>query len=122
VDRILRQQKAERHGHESGKDMPGNVTLISRPPSVVARAPTPPAPRHSQLESPAPDTNQPTPSTNSFRDMIRQKIGSSRQPAHPPPQVPTTPRPTAQRPVNPSSGVTPLSNIGKNKPLILLRL
>jgi hypothetical protein len=57
------------------------------------------------------------PSTKNPHHTLKQKVGSLLQPANPPPQVPTTTRPIAQRPTKSSADVTPLSNIGKSKSL-----
>lgn len=114
MDRILRQQKAERQAEDSRRK-PENVSLVSRPPSVAAG---PSTSRHPQqnLESSASNINQRPPSANGSLHMFKRQVGSSVQPAHPP-QVTSTNRPIAQRPTHSSAGVTPLSNIGRSKSL-----
>lgn len=109
VDRILRQQKAESQATESGMGKPGNTVLVSK--SSVTGSVSPSNLGHSKPNSENSNTNQLPPSTT---NMLKQKEGSSLQPAHSPPNIPTTTRPIAKRPMNSSADVTPLSNIASN--------
>lgn len=142
VDRILRQQKADREAAESAKAKSENTALLSKPPSTLPsngavslpgttstslpHERPPPAPPFSEKEM----VKQRPQSTviNSFQ-QFRRKIGSSMHHSGPekvpndvgsaeegpvpsPPPVPSFPPPNSAPRHNPTT-VTPLDNICK---------
>ncbi|KAF8070283.1 hypothetical protein FPV67DRAFT_1486835 [Lyophyllum atratum] len=131
VDRILRQQKAERQAIEKAKLE--NATLLSKPPSSAAgdSAPsTPLTPPSAQPPSTKPpstkpplikaspdpqvpfmDQPPPTPSRNPLK-MFKRKTGSL-PPVELPPLIPPYSHISPTRP-DTDSHVTPLSNISSN--------
>ncbi|KAF5386054.1 hypothetical protein D9615_002424 [Tricholomella constricta] len=121
VDRILRQQKAERQAVEKARLE--NVTLLSKPPlsSTTASAPstplTPPSwdppslPPNTKSPMPFVDHPPPMPSRNPFK-MLQRKIGPSPS-VELPPLIPPVNRTSPLRPET-DSHVTPLSSIKSN--------
>lgn len=121
VDRILRQQKAERQAIDVAKK---KVALLSAPsPNIVDSSPvTPitPSSAQSNEDTSTPIINHaPPPNKNPFK-TFKKKIGSSTS-TKIPPLIPPVPQPITRGP-NTGSHVTPLRNISKKKPTTVYNL
>ncbi|RDB24786.1 hypothetical protein Hypma_008085 [Hypsizygus marmoreus] len=123
VDRILRQQKAERQANELAKAKMENVALVSKPspPNIVVESPTStptgtPTSAPSNQDTPPPTASQPPPSARNPLRMFKRKTGLS-TPSVPPELPPLIPPVTPQPPSPQRNGdthATPLSHISSN--------